>query len=96
MKRSWITADEGAATLKANGKPSSGQPATPPWAELIIATPSAVWSFRNVFSLNVSRTTGSEPRLDGARCSLEPTKAHIRVHTPSSHRPVYRVVSSPC
>lgn len=93
MKQSWITANEVGATLKANVKPSSGQPATPPWAELIIATRSAHWSFRNVFSLDASRTTGSEWRLDGGRCSLEHTKAYIRMHTPSSHRPVCRVVS---
>ena len=96
MKRTWITVDEVAAALKANVKPSFGQYATSPWAELIIATLSALLSFRNVFSLNAPSTTGSEWRLDGARCALEHTKAHIRLHTPSSHRPVCRVVSSPC
>ena len=56
MKRSWITADEVAARLNANVKPSSGQLAIPPWAELIMATSSALWSFRNVFALNASPT----------------------------------------
>ena len=96
MKGSWITADEVAARLKANVKPCARQLATPPWAELIIAKSSVLWSSRNVFSLNASRMMGSEGRLDGARCSLEHTKAHIRLHTPSSHRPVCRVESSPC
>lgn len=43
MKRPWITADEVVVTLDLSAKPSAGQLATLPCAELIIATPSTLF-----------------------------------------------------